>query len=554
MRLVAMLLVPAIFLGVLELSLRVIGYGHPTKFWVSSEVGGVEYLVPNTAFNYRFFPPALARAPLPMRMLKEKPAGTYRIFLFGESAAYGDPEPSYGMGRQLEVLLEQRYPGTDFEVICTAMTAINSHAILPIARECAELDGDLWVVYMGNNEMVGAFGAGTVFSAKAPPLWAVRGILALKATRLGQLLGSLAGGMSGEGSAPEEWGGIDMFTENPLAYDDPQRLTAYRNFRGNLRDILRAASGAEVPVLLSTVASNLKDCAPFISLPVNGSDSAERLFQEGRRLLESGELEKARAALVRARDHDALAVRADTRINNIIREQAGMASGDNVVLVDAPGLLSAVTPDGIPGEEQFYEHVHLTIEGNYRMARLMADEVVGLLPDGITSSDTGAWVGLEEIERQLAITLWDQHRLWNNMLSRNSVPPFTGQSTHRENLAYLQAQAQAVIARIGKDTPQADRQLYEDALARNPEDTTMRALYGQYLEAMGSRDEAIAQMRRNCELLPDLEWPHFYLAELLIRAGKTEEAAEALKRALGIRGDFWQARRKLEALGVNRPD
>lgn len=548
MRVAAIFLVPVFFIGVLELSLRVTGYGYPTKFWVSSEIEGQNYLVPNTAFNYRYFPPALARAPLPMRMLAEKPAGSYRIFLFGESAAYGDPEPSYGMGRQLEVLLGERYPGTDFEVVCTAMTAINSHAILPIARECAELDGDLWVVYMGNNEMVGAFGAGTVFSAKAPPLWAVRGILALKATRIGQLLGSLASGVQDPSSGPEEWGGIGMFSRNPLAYDDPQRLTAYRNFRGNLRDILKAAKRAEVPVVLSTVVSNLKDCAPFISMNDEGGASAEQRFQEGRQLLESGQAAEARAAFKQARDADALAVRADTRINNIIREQARTSAAGEVKLLDAAAALADGSPGGIPGKDLFYEHVHLTLEGNYRMARLLADELAGLLPDGIKVADTGTWAGPDAIARQLAITLWDEHRLWNNMHSRSTVPPFTGQATHREHLAYLKAQAQAVIARIGPETPRDDRQLYEEALARRPDDTTMRACYGQYLEAMGARDEAIGQMTRVCELLPELEWPYFYHAELLLRAGRSEEARQSLERALEIRSDFWQAREKLEEL------
>ena len=53
------------------------------------------------------------------------------------------------------------------------MTAINSHAVLPIARECARHEGDLWIVYMGNNEMIGPFGAISVFGSQAPPLWYV---------------------------------------------------------------------------------------------------------------------------------------------------------------------------------------------------------------------------------------------------------------------------------------------------------------------------------------------------------------------------------------------
>ena len=61
------------------------------------------------------------------------------------------------------------------------MTAINSHVILPIARECARRDGDLWIIYMGNNEMVGPFGAGTVFGfARTGSMALVRAELALK--------------------------------------------------------------------------------------------------------------------------------------------------------------------------------------------------------------------------------------------------------------------------------------------------------------------------------------------------------------------------------------
>ena len=120
----------------------------------------------NDRFGYRFFPPALARTPVPMRMAVKKPANTYRIFVFGESAAMGDPDPSFGAWRYLQVLLHERFPGTDFEVVCVAMTAINSHVILPIARECARRDGDLWIIYMGNNEMVGPFGGGTVFGSR----------------------------------------------------------------------------------------------------------------------------------------------------------------------------------------------------------------------------------------------------------------------------------------------------------------------------------------------------------------------------------------------------
>ena len=40
-----------------------------------------------------------------------------------ESAAFGDPQPEFGLCRVLEALLEGRYPEQHFEVINTAMTA-----------------------------------------------------------------------------------------------------------------------------------------------------------------------------------------------------------------------------------------------------------------------------------------------------------------------------------------------------------------------------------------------------------------------------------------------
>ncbi len=163
MRIAAMVLVPLIVLGGLEFGLRLGGYGYNTGFFQQIKIKGHPFYVPNEKFSYRFFPPALARTAIPIRFAAEKATNTYRIFLFGESAAEGDPDPSYGVGRYLQVLLRERFPEARFEVVCVAITAIDSNVILPIARECARHQGDLWVIYMGNNEMVGPFGAETTY-------------------------------------------------------------------------------------------------------------------------------------------------------------------------------------------------------------------------------------------------------------------------------------------------------------------------------------------------------------------------------------------------------
>ena len=164
-RLTAMVVTPLLFFGLLEAGLRIGGYGYPTNFFVGPDANGA--YTPNTWFGWRFFPETLYRKPA-HSLVSAKPAGTIRIFVLGSSAAFGVPDPSFSFGRILEVMLGQRYPDVKFEVVNAAMAAINSHVVLDIARDCATHEPDLFVVYMGNNEVIGPYGPGT-FSRSGRP-------------------------------------------------------------------------------------------------------------------------------------------------------------------------------------------------------------------------------------------------------------------------------------------------------------------------------------------------------------------------------------------------
>jgi len=372
MRLFAMVFIPLLVLGGIELGLRLGGYGYDTGFFRRIQINGHNFYVPNEKFSYRFFPPAIARTAPLFRFAAEKATNSHRIFLFGESAANGDPDPTYGVGRYLAILLRERYPGTDFQVISVALTAIDSNVILPIARDCARHQGDLWLIYMGNNEMVGPFGAETSYGLRAPSLGVIRTILAIKNTRIGELFDAFIRRLSP--STPKEWVGMKMFLNGRIGYDDPARLRAYANFKGNLEDILRTAQRAGVPVILSTVAVNLKDCAPFASIHAVGLDKNQesawnKIYEEGVDLETAGSYgealalyqkaaeidpqfadlqfrmgrcdlaltndDQARRDFELARDHDALDFRADTRINSAIKEAASRHAGQGVFLLDA---------------------------------------------------------------------------------------------------------------------------------------------------------------------------------------------------------------------------
>ena len=416
-----MLLLPALVLSAVEIGLRLCGYGYPTGFFKRMRIGEEEFLVENDKFALRFFPPELARLPPPLRMSARKRAGVYRTFIFGESAAMGDPETAFGAGRYLEVLLRERFPGAKFEIVNVAMTAINSHAILPIARECARQQPDLWIIYMGNNEMVGSFGAATVLGPKEPPLVLVRLHLATQQTRLGQLLLALSRRLKGKSSLPPSWGGMQMFAENRVAPGAPSREAVYRNFKRNLDDILRTGLASGARIVLSTMAVNLKDCPPFASVSNSNLPPAERV-QLGQWLAEAGALATqgeftaatqryqeaagldptsaelqfrwadcllrvTNAAVARrhfelACDCDALPFRADSPINRLIAEAARRFEGHGVVLSDVAADLATNSLVGVPGQESFYEHVHFNFNGNYRLARIWAEQAVQLDLDG----------------------------------------------------------------------------------------------------------------------------------------------------------------------------
>lgn len=591
MRFFAMIFIPLLVLGGLELGLRLGGFGYDTSFFREIQIKGQAYYVPNETFNYRFFPPSLARTIYPIQMPSIKPTNSYRIFLFGESAAIGDPDPSYGFGRYLQVLLRERYPGTDFEVIPVAMTAINSNVILPIARECAKHQGDLWLIYMGNNEIVGPFGAETTDKWRAPSLGMIRTILAFKSTRIGQLFDDLIRRLKSNSSAPKNWNGMEMFMSQRLGHDDPARLRAYANFKGNLEDVLRAAHKADVPVILSTMAVNLKDCSPFASihavdwdtnqetawredyeqgvdLETTGSyNRALTFYQEAAKLdpqfadlqFRMGKCDmaltndnQARQEFELARDCDALGFRADARINSTITEEASRHAGQGVRLLDAATALAQSSPDGISGLELFYEHVHLNFTGNYLLALDFAKQVNNLLPKSIKKQDKGIWTSAEICDRRLAVTVWDRQRIWQNILRRISTPPFTGQFNHDASLKIYESKWNEAKSAMNIETIKQARLIYEQALALSPDDIQLLGNYEQFLEASGDLKQAIVEAQRICELTPQNYALHYYIGNLLVRAGRIGEAKACFSRALAIRSDYAEAQNAMGEILSNQ--
>ncbi len=573
-RFVALIILPLLLLGGLEIFLRLAGYGYPTGFFEKIHVGDKDYFVNNENFSLRFFPPQLARWPGPVMFEAKKPANTYRIFVLGESAARGEPEPPYAASRYLQTLLDERFPGTHFEVVNLGITAINSHVILPIARDCAAAGGDLWIIYMGNNEMVGPFGAATVFGAKAPPLGFVRLNLAIQKTRVGQLLVDMGRKLHGEKSNAS-WAGMKMFVGNQLAPDDPRREIVHQNFARNLDDIITTGLGSGAKILLNTVAVNLKDCPPFASLTdsnlraadraqfdqlfsagcaaeaqTNYSDAekdfaaaaklnpqfAELQFRWGECLSALNDFSAARGHYQTACDVDALPFRADTQINAAIRTTGKKFAGDGLQFFDAATALAAENSNGVSGRETFFEHVHFTFDGNFRLGRAWAEQVAKMLPAAIfRAGATNGWATQATCDELLGLTDWNRCAVTEVMIDRLHRPPLSGQPNNAQRLTWLQNEAEQLRQRMNRAAAQRAAGIYQAAINRAPQDYLLHQNFAEFLEAVGDLPHAAEQWRQIEALIPHSCEPFYQAGRVLARMSRWDEAETALKQSVALR-------------------
>jgi tetratricopeptide (TPR) repeat protein len=575
-RLAAVIGSPALAFMALELVLRLVGFGYPTSFFQKNPVTGQETMVENRQFSRRYFPEHLMRIPRSLAFSPAKSPETLRVFVFGESAAEGDPSPPFGFGRILQVMLQEQYPQRKTEVINTSVTAVNSHVIRPIARECAGYPADVWVIYMGNNEVVGPFGSGTVFGAQTPSLPLIRANIALLSTRTGQLLGA-AGETLARGRTPAAWEGMEMFLKQQVRSDDPRMATVYSHFERNLSDIISFGVHSGAKVVVSTVGCNLKDCAPFASLhrvDLSSGNSAEwsRAYQSGVALESEGKLVdaigqyeraaqlddqfadlhfrwarccaalnqpvEARRHFTLARDLDALRFRADSHINEIIRRVAGPSQADRVRLADAEAALSRESNLDCPGSELFYEHVHLTFNGNYIVARELAEKVVQCLPSE-TQDHAGqdGFLSREECARRLGLTDWEQLQMEEEMLRRTSRAPFTNQLNHAEDAARRERMI-AGLRELDRKNFQASAAAYRQAVASWEGDWQLHDNFAGAALLHGDRTNALEQWRRVMQLLPHRLETYDFLGSILIEEGKPDEAESYYAQSLRIRKDY----------------
>jgi len=262
-------------------------------------------------------------------------------------------------------------------------------------------------------------------------------------------------------------------------------------------------------VLLLTVPVNLRDCPPFDSA---ASGDAQREFRLARDLLAERRTEEALAHFRRARDFDTLRFRADTRINDIIRE---VAPREKAQLVDADRSF------GLAGDDLFWEHVHFTPIGTFRLASLIAGKL------GVQNTPA-----FEEVRQTLPITRWDERNIRLQIAALLQRPPFTSQPGNVERIAELRA------AEDSKTVYRDARPVFDYAVSRRQKDVNLLFRYACLLREAGEPRASAEIFGRMIRLMPSRKAWHVSRGAALSDAGLQDAATIEHNAALAMDPDF----------------
>jgi tetratricopeptide (TPR) repeat protein len=357
-----LILIPIIFFVLLETGLRIFDYGYDYTQWVNPTTG--KYVL-NPDIGHKYFY-NIDNVPYSNQDIFDeiKKPNTFRVFVLGESAGAGYPFiPLGAFSRYLQQRLSLEYPDSKIEVINCSMTAINTYTMRDLFPGILELKPDLVLIYAGNNEYYGALGVGSMES-----LGTSRGIVNLviylerfKTFQLiRNLLKNVTGVFGGKREASTGTLMARMAQNQYIGLDSDIYKKGIEQFRGNMHDILEMAKKQKVPVIIGTLACNLKDQYPFVSIKEKGLPQADKVYIRAKESLANNDWKTADSLFRYAKDLDALRFRAPSEINKTI---INLGKEFNITVVNIDSVYNAISPDHITGENLMTDHLHPTLHG-----------------------------------------------------------------------------------------------------------------------------------------------------------------------------------------------
>jgi tetratricopeptide (TPR) repeat protein len=370
---------PVVFLILLELILRLSGYGDNYSLFVNHRIKDLEnYYEVNPEIGKKYFNKMGYSAPAMDIFLKKKPDDVFRIFAMGSSSVAGFPYDNNLMfPRILSERLRDAYPDKKIEMVNTAITAINSFTLADFMPQILAQNPDAILFYDGHNEFYGAFGAGSNEAIFHSPTL-IRMHLALLDYKVYQLtvniVGKIAGIFGSGNSAGVKHGTLmtRMVKDADITFGSKKYKEGIQNFEQNLDAMLSMAKQKNVQIFISDQVSNLRDLKPFKSIAINGLKGADEYYEAAKKYEAQGDIQKAKENYILARDYDCIRFRASSDINDIIKKLADKYQAHFVPTVE---LFDKNSPNGIVGNNLLTEHLHPNIPGQFLLAESFYKEI-----------------------------------------------------------------------------------------------------------------------------------------------------------------------------------
>lgn len=321
-------------------------------------------------------------------------AETFNIYYFGSSTMAGEPyRPEASIPRIVEELLDKKVLGRRMRSVNLGQVgadfAYSLERLRQVVRNKSVSHPSLAVIYAGHNEFLKYDGCTARLFMGLPP-----GYVEL-AERVDGLLSPLE---------------IDQRRFLDVGVVGAQeRLAVFERYRSELREAIALLTANDIPVIVSTLASNVADWEPNRSVFCGDKGMPEefgRQVERGRDLESRGDLRAAIAAyndalgicgsvaeihyrmascyrrlrepiqawgeFQQALDEDGMPIRATSDINDFIR---GVGDGRLVTTVDAVRRLRERSADGLIGFDLMIDAHHPNLKGYVLISELIAQEI-----------------------------------------------------------------------------------------------------------------------------------------------------------------------------------
>ncbi|MFT5106384.1 MAG: tetratricopeptide (TPR) repeat protein [Verrucomicrobiales bacterium] len=482
---------------------------------------------------------------------RKKSGDAQRVFCLGGSTTFGRPfHDTTSFCGWLREYLPVADPGQDWELINGGGISYASYRVAALMEELADYDPDVFIIYSGHNEFLEHRTYGEMMDMPST----VRGLQAkFSHSRTYSLISRMLKGGDVAKDVTKLSAEVNTILDNsvgPESYkrDEDMKQKILAHYRFNLARMVDIARAADAEVVFVMPAGNLRNSAPFKSesdLGLTVEDfrrwesllaSAKIEFQNGdalaalaaiklaakidprhahtqylrAQILDAlGRYEEANAAYELALENDICPLRMLAEMRAILNE---VAADRGVPVVDYHQILAQASEHGAPGEVEFLDHVHPTVESHRQLALALIDE---LGEQGIAQVKTG----------------WDEGAATARVMARVDD---NQRGIAMRNLANVMQWA-------GK---------YEDAYAAAkislelvPGDAYANFVTGDLAEKLGKKDEAMKQYKFltgftvDPKVAPYFVQAHYKYAGLLAEKGEEAECIRMLQRTLALKPD-----------------